>query len=195
MIPVQPQSEPPIFFGKVKEPGNRFLGRLPNPTSNQWKGKEYWRKILPEMRNLYGGICAYCAHWIPHATGNHSIEHFIPKSIRPSLAYEWSNYRYVSSRFNARKGTQRILDPFTINHNWFILDFTSFLIKSNNECSTEERKLIEDTIEILKLNKDEDLVLERKTWFEDFRNGNISYSHLERYYPFIAYELTRQNLV
>ena len=126
MIPVTLQPEPEDFAKTVKESGLKFLLEVPNPTIEQWKGKEYWQHALPSMRKAYQGVCAYCAHWIPHSTGNHSIDHFMPKSHHPELAYTWSNFRYVAARFNSRKGTRSILDPFQLIHNWFILDFTSF---------------------------------------------------------------------
>jgi len=147
------------------------------------------------MRVAYKGICAYRARWIPHSTGRHSIDHFIPKSVESPLAYEWSNFRYVSARFNSRKGTRSILDPFLLNEGWFILDFSTFLIKPNSILSADQQKSVQDTINILKLNTDEDLVTERQTWVEEFWAGEISFEHLEKKTPFIAYELERQNML
>jgi len=132
MIPIKPQPEPPSFEQSVRIPGKRFLAQVPHPVSEQWKGKEYWRQVLPDMRQAYEGICAYCAFWIPHSTGNHSIDHFIPKSQNPNLAYEWDNFRYVSARFNSRKGNRTILDPFTLPLNWFVIDFKSFFVSPNS---------------------------------------------------------------
>ncbi|MCK6622570.1 MAG: hypothetical protein HUU32_15700 [Calditrichaceae bacterium] len=194
MIPVTPQPEPPKFSSRVREPGNIFLQEVPNPSSEQWKGKEYWRRVLPEMRDLYRGICAYCARKIPYSTGSATIDHFISKSVQPQLAYEWNNYRYVSSRFNARKGTQTILDPFTIDEDWFTIDFSSYFIRPNEDLPSDLQKRIEETIIILKLNDDEDLVEERRAWIQSFFDGQISFEHLEVEFPFIAHELARQNL-
>lgn len=194
MIPIQPQAEPKEFAKQVKEPGAKFLTELPHPTSKQWRGKEYWQRVLPEMRVAYKSICAYCAQWIPHSTGSHSIDHFIPKSIAPDLAYQWSNFRYVSSRFNSRKGTRTILDPFILEKEWFVLEFHSMLIKANPKLLPREQEAIFNTIAILKLNTDEILVQERQSWLEYFSNGEISFAHLNRKAPFIAYELKRQGL-
>lgn len=195
MIPVTLQHEPVGFQTLIREPGIRFLNEFPNPTDLQWKNKAFWQKVLPDMREAYGGICAYSATWIPHSTGNHSIDHFVSKSLHPELAYEWNNYRYVSARFNSRKGTRRILDPFLLAYDWFIMDFASFLIKPNPELSTENRNAVNETIDYLWLNKDEDLVNERYRWVMDFYNGEISFLYLKRHVPFIAYELERQELV
>ncbi len=195
MIPVDPQPEPTDFTRRVRKPGRKFLAGVSQPKSKDWKNKDYWQKVLPDMRVAYKGICAYCARWIPHSTGRHSIDHFIPKSVEPSLAYEWSNFRYVSARFNSRKGTRSIIDPFQLNEGWFTLDFSTFLIKPNPTLTTDQQKSIQDTIEVLQLNRDEDLVTERQTWVEEFWAGEISFEHLEKKTPFIAYELERQNMI
>ena len=150
MIPLQPQPEPIDFSQRVRTPGAKFLKQIPKPTSKQWKGKEYWQRVLPDMRQAYKGICAYCAQWIPHSTGNHSIDHFIPKSTAPDLAYEWNNFRYVSSRFNSRKGQRSIIDPFQLENDWFTLSFPSLLIKPHPNLPSHQKTVVLDTINILK---------------------------------------------
>jgi hypothetical protein len=195
MIPVKPQPEPERFAERVRAPGMQFLEQVPRPTSEQWGKRAYWQRALPDMRAAYDGICAYSAHWIPHSTGNHSIDHFVPKSASPNLAYEWTNFRYVSARFNSRKGTRTILDPFELQPDWFVIDLTSFLIKPHSSLSPGQQKSVWQTIECLKLNTDDDLVDERASLVNDYRDGGISFSHLRKIAPFIAYELKRQGLL
>ena len=192
MIPVQLQSEPEDFFERVTKDGKKFLLLNPQPTSQEWKGKEYWQRALPDMRQAYQRVCAYCCHWIPHSTGSHSIDHFVPKSQQPDLAYDWANFRYVSSRFNSRKGTKAILDPFKILNESFIIDFSSFLIHPNSDLSPDKQVEVRETIKCLKLNSDDDLVTERQTYFFEYQTGEISFEHLEKRAPFIAYEVLRQ---
>lgn len=197
MIPVTPQPEPQDFDENVREPGIKFLQQVPKPTSEQWKRHAYWQNILPEMRTVYKKTCAYCAQWIPHGTGNHSVDHFLPKDEDKysHLAYEWANFRYASARFNSRKHKGTILDPFKIKYGWFILDFPSCMIRPNPKCRADNRKKIQDTIDALHLNDDEDLVNERCDWFNALRNGEIRFSRFKELFPFIAYELERQGLV
>jgi hypothetical protein len=195
MIPVEIQPEPLNFSDRVKSPGERFLARTPKPSVQQWKGKEYWRRALPEMRRSYNGVCAYCAFWIPHSVGNHSIDHFIPKSQRPDLAYDWDNYRYVSARFNGRKGAHKIVDPFALLPGWFILDFRSFFIKPDPGLSKNQQRLLWDTIKRLKLNSDDDLVDERQTWHSHYTDKEITFGHLKKKAPFMAFEILRQGLL
>ena len=195
MIPVKPQPEPENFDERVRIPGNQFLAEVPTPTTKLWGGKEYWRRVLPDMRKAYKSICAYCAHWIPHSTGNHSIDHFVPRVREPDLAYEWSNFRYVAARFNSRKGTRVILDPFTLLPNWFMIDFASLFIKPNPDLLVTQKKAVQETIDYLKLNDDDDLIAEREAWVRSYRNGEIPFSFLQKRYPFIAYEIKRQGLL
>lgn len=195
MIPVQPQPEPEDFAERVKKPGAAFLRQVSHPTTGQWKGKEYWRRALPDMRTSYNGICAYSAHWISPVTGGHSIDHFVPRVSRPDLAYEWSNFRYAASKFNARKGINTILDPFQLGTDWFILDFDTFLVKPNPCLGSEQKAAVQNTIDILKLNDDEDCVELRQDYVTWFRTGDITFAHLQRKAPFIAHELQRQGLV
>ena len=152
-------------------------------------------KYFPDMRQLYHRICAYSAHWIPAETGTDSIDHFLPKTSYPALAYEWSNYRYVSLRFNQRKGVHAILDPFTLEPNWFLLDFASFLVQPSPVLLPEQEMTVNDTIRILMLNSDEDLVESRRAWVECYQEGQCTFGFLARRAPFIAYELKRQGLV
>lgn len=195
MIPVQSQSEPENFSERVRAPGTQFLARVPNPTTKQWEANAYWQKVLPDMRKAYKSICAYCAHWIPYSTGNHSIDHFIPKTQDARLAYEWSNFRYVAARFNSRKRTRSVLDPFHLLPNWFIIDFTSLFVRPNPDLLPDEKQAVLQTIKFLKLNEDDNLVSEREAWLMDYRDGHISFDHLKKRAPFIAYELERQGLL
>jgi len=192
VIPVKPQSEPSNFFELVQKLGHAFLRVNPRPTDKEWARRDYWRNALPEMSISYKRICAYCAQWIPHSTGTHTIDHFIPKSINPNLAYEWSNFRYISSRFNSRKGVKAILDPFKLEEGWFILDFASCLIKPNPDLPLDQKRQVLDTIDILKLNSDELLVQERQGWIEDLLSGQYTFSFLAEKAPFIASEVLRQ---
>ena len=194
MIPVLPQPEPDHFTESVRIPGQNFLVEVPNPTSIQWRGREYWQRVLKDMRKSYKCICAYSAFWIPHSTGNHSIDHFIPKSKDPKSAYEWNNYRYVSARFNSRKGQKAIMDPFKLLPDYFIINFKTFLIKPNSNLLPDVKQALIYTIEVLKLNEDDELVSERQNWYKEYFDNQVSFEHLKKRAPFLAYELERQGL-
>ena len=195
MMPVRPQPEPEGFAELVRQPGSAFLKDVPHPKAKQWENREYWRRALCQMRKAYDCVCAYSAHWISPATGGHTIDHFLPRVDHPELAYEWTNFRYVALKFNARKGAKDILDPFRLEPDGFVLDFDSFLIRPNPDLASHQRMAVQHTIDVLKLNDDEDCVELRKDCIEWLRSGEISFVHLKRVAPFLAYELERQNLV
>jgi hypothetical protein len=192
MIPISLKPEPANFDASVRIPGQNFLRSNPHPKHNEWK--PYWTNALPDLRIAYNEICAYSATWIPHSTGGHSVDHFDSKTINPHLAYEWSNFRYCSSRFNSRKGVKTIADPFSIHYNWFEINFSNMLIQPADYLAPTIKNEINASIDILGLNSDDKLVEERLSYFQYFHNGDISFSYLERKAPFIAYELRRQGL-
>ena len=194
MIPVHPQPEPLTFDSIVRSPGRRFLRRNPNPTNRDWKKAPYWQKSLPDLYNAYGGICAYCAEWIPPNTGEASVDHFVPKSIQPNMAYEWSNFRLAARRFNALKeNSTDLIDPITLSPDWFILDIPSLQIKPNSNISNADATRVTRTITALRLN-DERSINSRERWIRDYCRKLFNFDYLMQNAPFIAYELERQGL-
>lgn len=55
--------------------------------------------------------------------------------------------------------------------------------------------LARQTIAILRLNNDEDLVAERQMYFTDYQESHTSFAYLQRRAPFIVSELIRQGYV
>jgi hypothetical protein len=194
MIPVPKKPEPDHFHKRVRKPGSDFLKKVPKPTTKQWEGHAYWRIMLNRMRTDYNEICAYSALWIPPATGAHTVDHFIPKSSKPSLAYEWDNYRYASLRYNHRKGTNTIIDPFTLADGWFVMDFPTLEIMPNPGLSPGDLSVVHDTIETLGLNRDEIYFEACQEWIMAYCTYDITFEFLKRKAPFIAFELKRQGL-
>lgn len=192
---MQSQTQPPGFRQRVAIPGAAFLKQVPRPTSHEWRKRDYWRRVLPDLRCAYGGICAYSALWISSVTGAPNVDHFEPKSTRPDLAYKWQNFRYCCAKMNTNKGQRRILDPFAIQPDWFVLDFPSLLVRPNPSLPASRTERVESTIHVLKLNDDDKFVDERLGWVREFCRGEFGFGHLQAKAPFIAYELKRQGLV
>ena len=192
MIPVQPQPEPPDFDTKVRQKGLAFLQKSTPPVS--WSNGDYWTNALPDLYQSYQGVCAYCCEWIPRTVGAASVEHFVPKANSPHLAYEWDNYRLVSSRFNGRKSDyQDVLDPFLLDGPWFILKFPALMVVANPNISPDKQEGVAATVARLKLN-DEICIESRRRWIRNFIKNEITYPHLKRHAPFLASELERQGL-
>jgi hypothetical protein len=195
MIPVQIQIEPNDFDQKVRKRGHAFLATKPNPRHNEWKGKDYWLACLLDLYEAYGGICAYCAQWIPLDTGVATVDHFEPKALKPNLAYEWNNYRLAASKLNSRKGNAvDVLDPFSVLEGMFCLDFPSLLVKPSDEISADEQTKVLGTIKRLKLNG-ESSVKSRLRWIRDYCKGEYPFHYLKRNAPFIGFELERQGII
>lgn len=193
MIPVDLFDEPKNFDELVRTRGNRFLSSCPNPSSTEFNKHNYWVSILPDARGLYKGICNYCATWIPHSTGGHSIDHFKNKKQYPEKAYEWYNYRYVSSRFNSRKNQRKIVDPIGLIPGSFVLNFANFHIETSDSIGDDAHThLCEATIIILRLNEDENLITERSNYVLGYQIGEYSFDYLKKQAPFIALEIERQ---
>ena len=200
MIPVSPAAEPRDFDRKVRRPGEAFLQTTPYPSSDAWRKHDYWRKVLGELLSAYHKICSYSGCWTKtNVSGvstlqDSSVDHFIPKSLTPALAYEWANFRLSRTRLNNRKGNHNdVLDPFTLPNRWFTLNFRSFLIFPNQVLSKSKRKRVLRTIDRLELNTDDDYVQERVDVIRGYCLGKLPKAALDKFWPFIAKEMRVQN--
>ena len=192
MIRIQPRVEYPEFDRRVRQKGLGFLSVNPNPSSEQFRGHNYWRVASAELHAAYDRLCAYTTRELVQ-TG--SVDHFKPKSKYPHLAYEWSNYRLTRQAINARKGeSEGVIDPFNVCDGWFILDMPSCLIRPGRGISSETRIAVNATINILGLNNDERLVEERCRLLVDLADGDITLNYLDRHYPFLSAEVRRQDV-
>jgi hypothetical protein len=184
------QQEPANFANNVRNPGSAFLRRVANPSREQYKQHDYWKRCLPELRTAYGAVCAYSSCWVPTSC---SVDHFYPKSAFPHLAYEWDNYRLAHERINNNKGDSTgVLDPFTLQAGWFELDFSSFRVKVRPGLQPAAVQAVNNTIAILQLNSDPFVEL-RYSVVKDYSDG-VPLAIVQRRYPFIAHELNRQGL-
>lgn len=164
---------------------------VPRPTSKDYKGREYWKQILPELRRAYKEVCAYSSLWIPNWG---TVDHFYPKTTHPQQAYEWSNYRLASARINNNKGNSLdVLDPFSIRPGWFILDVATLFVQPESTLGQQVRNRVQRTIDILKLN-DEIFTTYRFEVLRNFMNGDWSLNYIAAKFPFIASEIQRQGI-
>ena len=194
MIPVIKQKEPQIFNSEVRIPGQNFLKRNPKPNSKEFSKHDYWRKINPEFYQLYNGICAYTGIWFPNITS--SVDHFLPKSKKPELAYEWDNYRLTTQKMNNIKGDEiNLVDPFDVEFGWFVLDLDTYLIKPNGILPHSDQEKIAHTIKVLRLNCDDDRVENRRDIIQGYIDNVFDFEFLKEKYPYIAYEIERQGLL
>jgi hypothetical protein len=192
MIRVSSKPEYPGFDAEVRSPGAAYLATCPTPTSEQFKKRNFWSRAAPELHAAYSGVCAYTAMYLPERG---TVDHFLPKTTHPHLAYEWSNFRLASGRVNSSKGNLTdVLDPFHVQDDWFYIDIPACLLKPNPALEKSLRTQIASTINSLRLNQDDNYVQERCNILMEYARGDVSENFLERRYPFLAKEVSRQGL-
>lgn len=186
---------PSNFEANVRVPGMIFLSANPNPTKTQWKAHRYWQYIHEDMHKSLKGICSYCGSFTPFRSGGSgvdhtSIDHYIPKSIDKTIAYEWSNYRLCRTKLNVRKDNfLDVLDPYCVNTGDFRINFSNFFIFPADSLEPGEKIKVEKCIARLQLNSDDSYVNERMRVVYSYAQGRLPMTEVERYYPFIASEL------
>lgn len=218
MIPVALADEPTTFDRHVRKRGEvaikRLLGqsvkaqgRKPKITVAREeaipgdKFPAYWiearktdrKSVLDDLMAAYQQRCSYLAMHIPGATGNPTVDHFVPKSKDWRLVYEWSNYRLSAGCVNAKKGVLDVVDPFNVKPGWFELDLATFEVIRGASAPSVQHALIDTTLPLLNLPECRD---QRQEYVEDYVKGpgagGIDLRYLEIRAPFIASELRRQ---
>ena len=191
MRPVKQRKEPPCFDGRVRKRGQEFVKTHPDVPVGKWP--PYWRDISRELWDAYDGIDAYYSFYFEYIMGV-QVDHFLPKSRCPHLAYEWSNYRLASSGANGHKHTTvNILDPFTMKPHSFFINFLSGEIYPNPNYAKSYVLKCNQTIKALKLD-DQSLNYARRQRFYELCIGAVSLEHLKKISPFVWDEVCRQGL-
>lgn len=205
MIPVTPQQPPPQFEKRVREPGLRWLEergiRLDTRLEPGMKIHPYWRECLDDLHRVYGGVCAYLCVFVERCTGGTSTDHFVAKSRRAGLAYEWSNYRLACTTMNSRKRDfEDVLDPFALEPGTFHVELVTGRIHPNPDLDERARVAAETTIERLGLDEPECREMRSRRFLDYIRlrgpaPNPAAEDHLRRYSPFVWLEVRRQGLL
>jgi uncharacterized protein (TIGR02646 family) len=199
VIRVIPAPEPTDFDERVRRPGFAWLQKrgLPanGPAPRGVQPEPYWRDCLRQLHRAYGGHCAYLAYYIEPTVSQSSVDHFVPKSRRLELAYEWANYRLASGKINARKGDfDDVLDPFEIDEGAFELDLLTGAIQPSPRLRAAVRQAADATIRRLRLDDHECRGLRRKLFWQ-YAGEEINVDVLRHYSPFVWSEAQRQHLL
>ena len=199
MIPVRERPAPESFEKAVRRKGLAFLRRIgavmDQPLPEGTRLEPYWRACLGDLHAAYDGVCAYLCVYIERVTGGVSVDHFIAKSRKAGLAYEWSNYRLACMTMNSRKRDyEDALDPFAILEGWFQLELVSGRVHANPDSPPHVREQVADTIR--RLGLDEAPCREmRARHFEEYCEGLYTADFLKKRSPFVWYEAQRQGLL
>lgn len=190
MIKVELCPEYGDFNRDVRRPGEVFLATTPRPNNRAFRKHEYWSRARAHLWEAYNKVCAYTSFHLP--TGG-SVDHFVPKSIAPELAYEWSNYRLCLERVNNwKRNSQIAVDPCFMESDWVYLSLPECIVRVSDGAGPIVRSRLKQSIELLKLNRDEAFVDFRYSLVRDFVHGITDLAFLKTYYPFIGREVERQ---
>ena len=182
------QEEPQKWDARCRIPGRRWLTNHPGYE----RPRDYWSAFEPQLRDAFGGLCAYCVMAVMKA----DMDHFIPVALlkrrkRDHLAYEWSNFRHIEGVLNQRKHDHRLLDPFEVRDSWFTILLPSLQLVLTDRVPKRAQKKAQFTIERLGLRDDEVVIRYRRQWFEMYQERKITLDALERFAPLIAAAVAR----
>ncbi len=199
MIPVRLQPEPARFHALVRQKGLRWLKmhnipldrRLPVGTQI----KPCWRACLNDLHTAYAGVCAYLCVYIEREVGGATVDHYVAKSRRADLAYEWDNYRLASARMNSRKRDySTVLDPFTLKADTFRLELVTGRVYANPDLKKVRFDRAKKTIERLGLDSSGFRMMRVRHYF-NYREKGYPAGYLLEYSPFVYVEAKRQGLL
>ena len=181
MIPVvNPITEPAEFEVECRQKGSGWLER--NPTSEKFPN--HWRQFQLELAE---GFKDRCGWWAMRIADGH-VDHFLSKNKRRDLVYEWSNYRYIAGTVNSSKRTldDQILDPFEIQDGWFEVLLPSMQLVTT--AALPASLLAKANLTMVKLHLDNGTKVRRvrKLWYQDYKDGKITFAGLQDIAPLVA---------
>jgi hypothetical protein len=174
--------EPAGFHERVRVPGENWLSNHRSAKPELFP--DYWKRFRHELGDGFTWLCAYSAV----RTVDGEVDHYRSKSKCPELAYEWSNYRYASSRINSRKSThdQAILDPFEVQDDWFEVQLGTWQLLITDNLPPDQRMRAEFTLEKLGLGSGDDAVRTRRIYYDEFAKGGSTLQSLDKSVPLVA---------
>lgn len=181
MLKFNPPPEPPDFDKKARQPGNNWLAKNPDPKK---RPRDYWSKFKSDLADGFNNLCGYSVMYEPVGT----VDHFLSCENHRHLAYEWSNYRFISGWINSSKGTldNQFLDPFEVEDDWFEILLPSLQLVMTDTVPPHQHQKAEFTLQRLHLQDDERVIRQRQAWYQMYLNSEITLTGLEKKAPLIA---------
>lgn len=191
MIPVSnPIKEPTGFDKHCRKKGKDWLKK--NPTAPSTKFPGYWRDFQPQ---LAAGFTYRCGWSAMHIGTDGAVDHYHSRSGPKGrkLAYEWSNYRYISTTVNSSKQAldAEVLDPFDVQYGWFEVRLPSFQLVRTSRVPVRLRDKADYTINRLKLVNGSKFIANRKYWYQQHRLNGLPLENLHEYAPLVATAVER----
>lgn len=194
MIPVSSRvlhSEPALFDERCRKKGLAWLQKNPKAGRKTTRPKDFWSPFRPDLADAFSNLCAYGAMFEPNGT----VDHFMPVDADESLAYEWSNYRYVTGWINSSKSKRaKVLDAFEVKSGWFEVLLPSMqLVAVKANIPKRYHALVEQTLTDLHLCDDERIVRQRRMWLRMYEERKITLGGLRDMAPLIAAALEKRD--
>jgi hypothetical protein len=122
------------------------------------------------------------------------LDHFLSCENHRHLAYEWTNYRFVSGWVNSSKGTldNQVLDPFEVEDDWFEILLPSLQLVITDKVPPEKLEKAEFTLKRLRLQNGSQVMRQRQVWYNLYCAGSIDLKGLEKMAPLIARAVKKQ---
>lgn len=182
MIPVpNPIKEPETFDKRCRKSGAAWLAANPNcerPTDK-------WTPFRHALADGFSNRCAFGAMYIPSGT----VDHFVSWKEDNSLAYEWSNFRYVEGWVNSSKNKKEVavvLDPFVVGEGWFEISLPSMQLVVTDLIPDNFKALAISTLEKLPIRDDERMLRTRREWYRMYQEKELTLEGLRKKAPLIA---------
>lgn len=121
-----------------------------------------------------------------------AMDHFLSKKNHRNRAYDWSNYRYISTSVNSSKRNQdaNVLDPLEIQAGWFEVQLPSLLLRRTAFVPLPLQAKADFTLKKLRLVSGHKVRRNRRGWYEDYKKG-LPMPFLHRYAPLVAEAVTK----
>ncbi|MCX4219239.1 hypothetical protein MKZ87_16505 [Pseudomonas sp. MCal1] len=182
MIPTpNPIDEPDLFDEACRKKGRDWLAE--NPDKN--RPRDLWTPFKFDLAEGFEHRCAFGAMWIPDGT----VDHFVSCNEDRTLAYEWSNYRYMAGWLNSSKSKKKaadLLDPFDVCEGWFEVLLPSLQLVVTDEVPAAFREIAKKTLASLPIRDDERLLKVRREWLRMYEDEELTLEGLRRKAPLIA---------
>jgi uncharacterized protein (TIGR02646 family) len=141
--------------------GDKWANDRASGTAFYWHvvdGERLNRKLLPILKALTQGHCAFCDQFPVSPPSVDTIEHFRPKSKFPNEAFRWENLYFCCSYCQAKgdEFDELVLQPDDINYEferYFMWDFTLGTLEANQSASPTDQERAKATIRVYRLNE------------------------------------------
>jgi tetratricopeptide (TPR) repeat protein len=193
MMRFQRPPEPDEFDAKVRQPGNAWLAKNIHKKKIDCETHAYWRTWKECIDYLADGFNHFCAYaCIQPFSG--VVDHYLSKTKHPNQAYEWSNYRYASSKVNEYKskfGPEQILDPFEVEDDWFEILLPSLQLVLTDAVPAHQLERAKTTLKALQLMNGKWIIRTRIKHYKQYNERKLSIEGLEEENPLIARAVKR----